>query len=50
MVKKKNWKKVFYAFLGLFIILLLVPDPLPFIDEIATGLIATVTGYLSFKK
>lgn len=34
-MKKKSWKKIFLVLLIATIIDLFIPDPLPFIDEIA---------------
>jgi hypothetical protein len=43
---KKN-KLLFFVFLGLFIIDLIIPDPLPIVDELVLG---AFTLYFGAKK
>ncbi|MBU1027906.1 MAG: hypothetical protein KKF48_02575 [Nanoarchaeota archaeon] len=48
-MKKNDKLKMFFLALGLTIVDLLIPDPLPFIDEIVLGLWTTIAGFKLIK-
>lgn len=45
-----SFPRLFLVTLGLFLVTLVIPDPLPFVDEILLGLLSLMVGSVRRRK
>lgn len=49
-VESMSFPRLFLITVGLFLVTLVVPDPLPFVDEILLGLLGLMVGSVRRRK